>query len=176
MLIRMSIWYQLRYAEQMWFLLVLTGKRMDGHMEGNIRDSTAKEGIWNGAVVQHIILLLRKVPGRRAVWTDNASVPVRLLVFLLPASWGGWRAWSGARTCLYFTQDFFLQGQSAEKKTDVSTAETEPFSELHAEQTDTATKMPASSTEGVGVRQEQPFIVLSQEEYGEHHSSIMYCR
>ncbi|KAK1190968.1 WDR91 protein, partial [Pygoscelis papua] len=69
-----------------------------------------------------------------------------------------------------------FQGQSAEKKTDISTAETEPCSELHAEQAEAATKMPTSSAEAVGVRQEQPFIVLSQEEYGEHHSSIMYCR
>ncbi|XP_040976518.1 WD repeat-containing protein 91 isoform X2 [Aquila chrysaetos chrysaetos] len=68
------------------------------------------------------------------------------------------------------------QGQSAEKKTDISTAETELCSELRAEQTETSTKMPVSSAEAVGVRQEQPFIVLSQEEYGEHHSSIMYCR
>ncbi|XP_029859073.1 WD repeat-containing protein 91 isoform X4 [Aquila chrysaetos chrysaetos] len=69
-----------------------------------------------------------------------------------------------------------FQGQSAEKKTDISTAETELCSELRAEQTETSTKMPVSSAEAVGVRQEQPFIVLSQEEYGEHHSSIMYCR
>uniref|UniRef100_A0A8C4UH26 WD repeat-containing protein 91 n=1 Tax=Falco tinnunculus TaxID=100819 RepID=A0A8C4UH26_FALTI len=69
-----------------------------------------------------------------------------------------------------------FQGQSAEKKIDTSAAETELCSELHAEQTETSTRMPASSAEAVGVRQEQPFIVLSQEEYGEHHSSIMYCR
>ncbi|KAI1239051.1 hypothetical protein IHE44_0012159 [Lamprotornis superbus] len=69
-----------------------------------------------------------------------------------------------------------FQGQSAEKKTDTSIAESEPCSELHAEQTETSTKMPGSSAEAVGTRQEQPFIVLSQEEYGEHHSSIMYCR
>ncbi|XP_027535821.1 WD repeat-containing protein 91 isoform X2 [Neopelma chrysocephalum] len=69
-----------------------------------------------------------------------------------------------------------FQGQSAEKKTDTGIAETEPCSELHAEQTETSAKMPTSSAEAVGVRQEQPFIVLSQEEYGEHHSSIMYCR
>uniref|UniRef100_A0A8B9DYB3 WD repeat-containing protein 91 n=1 Tax=Anser cygnoides TaxID=8845 RepID=A0A8B9DYB3_ANSCY len=69
-----------------------------------------------------------------------------------------------------------FQGQSAEKKTDISTSETEPCSELQADQAETSTKMPASGTEAVGVRQEQPFIVLSQEEYGEHHSSIMYCR
>ncbi|KAJ7404628.1 WD repeat-containing protein 91 [Willisornis vidua] len=69
-----------------------------------------------------------------------------------------------------------FQGQSAEKKTDTGIAETETCSEPHAEQTETSAKMPASSAEAVGVRQEQPFIVLSQEEYGEHHSSIMYCR
>ncbi|NWT51762.1 WDR91 protein, partial [Erythrocercus mccallii] len=69
-----------------------------------------------------------------------------------------------------------FQGQSAEKKTDTSITEAEPCSELHAEQTETSSKMPGSSAEVVGVRQEQPFIVLSQEEYGEHHSSIMHCR
>ncbi|RLW06393.1 hypothetical protein DV515_00004637 [Chloebia gouldiae] len=69
-----------------------------------------------------------------------------------------------------------FQGQSAEKKTDTSITEAEPCSELHAEQTETSNKIPGSSAEAVGVRQEQPFIVLSQEEYGEHHSSIMYCR
>uniref|UniRef100_A0A8B9SHV3 WD repeat-containing protein 91 n=1 Tax=Anas platyrhynchos TaxID=8839 RepID=A0A8B9SHV3_ANAPL len=69
-----------------------------------------------------------------------------------------------------------FQGQSAEKKTDISTPETEPCSELQADQAETSAKMPTSGTEAVGVRQEQPFIVLSQEEYGEHHSSIMYCR
>ncbi|NWS46188.1 WDR91 protein, partial [Probosciger aterrimus] len=69
-----------------------------------------------------------------------------------------------------------FQGQSTEKKTDISTAEMEPCSELHAEQTETSAKMPASNAEAVSVRQQQPFIVLSQEEYGEHHSSIMYCR
>uniref|UniRef100_A0A4W6F2U9 WD repeat-containing protein 91 n=1 Tax=Lates calcarifer TaxID=8187 RepID=A0A4W6F2U9_LATCA len=31
-------------------------------------------------------------------------------------------------------------------------------------------------TEGQGLSAEQPFIKLSQEEYGEHHSSIMHCR
>ncbi|XP_075284388.1 WD repeat-containing protein 91 isoform X4 [Opisthocomus hoazin] len=75
-----------------------------------------------------------------------------------------------------FNSLVLARGQSAEKKTDISTVETEPCSDLHAEQAETATRMPTSSAEAVGVRQEQPFIVLSQEEYGEHHSSIMYCR
>lgn len=38
------------------------------------------------------------------------------------------------------------------------------------------TRVPAAGPEGGGVRPEQPFIVLGQEEYGEHHSSIMHCR
>uniref|UniRef100_A0A8D0GFV3 WD repeat-containing protein 91 n=1 Tax=Sphenodon punctatus TaxID=8508 RepID=A0A8D0GFV3_SPHPU len=65
---------------------------------------------------------------------------------------------------------------SVEKKTEVSSSETEPPPELQAEQMDALTKVSGSSTEAGGIRQEQPFIVLSQEEYGEHHSSIMHCR
>ncbi|KGL76069.1 WD repeat-containing protein 91, partial [Tinamus guttatus] len=45
-----------------------------------------------------------------------------------------------------------------------------------AEQAGSPSRPPAGSAEAASVRQEQPFIVLSQEEYGEHHSSIMYCR
>uniref|UniRef100_A0A669Q9N5 WD repeat-containing protein 91 n=1 Tax=Phasianus colchicus TaxID=9054 RepID=A0A669Q9N5_PHACC len=67
------------------------------------------------------------------------------------------------------------QVHSAEKKADISASEPEPCSEPQADQAETSTKTSASSMES-GVRQEQPFIVLSQEEYGEHHSSIMYCR
>ncbi|XP_050789636.1 WD repeat-containing protein 91 isoform X2 [Gopherus flavomarginatus] len=67
------------------------------------------------------------------------------------------------------------QGQSVEKKTETGAAEAETSPELHTEQSETFTKASAFSTEAGGVRQEQPFIVLSQEEYGEHHSSIMHC-
>lgn len=41
---------------------------------------------------------------------------------------------------------------------------------------ETLTRASAAGGEGGGVRPEQPFIVLGQEEYGEHHSSIMHCR
>ncbi|XP_066489856.1 WD repeat-containing protein 91 [Tiliqua scincoides] len=68
------------------------------------------------------------------------------------------------------------QGQNAERKMEVNTTETDPPPEMHAEQTETLTKVFGSSIDAGGIRQEQPFIVLSQEEYGEHHSSIMHCR
>lgn len=38
------------------------------------------------------------------------------------------------------------------------------------------TRVSMAGTEGGGARPEQPFIVLGQEEYAEHHSSIMHCR
>nr|XP_056702134.1 WD repeat-containing protein 91 [Euleptes europaea] len=68
------------------------------------------------------------------------------------------------------------QAQTVERKLEVLPAETDVPLELHAEQTETLTKTLGSSLETGGIRQEQPFIVLSQEEYGEHHSSIMHCR
>lgn len=66
--------------------------------------------------------------------------------------------------------------QSAEKKPEASVPEAEPFPELHVEALETLTRTSAAGPEGGGVRPEQPFIVLGQEEYGEHHSSIMHCR
>nr|XP_025041818.1 WD repeat-containing protein 91 isoform X2 [Pelodiscus sinensis] len=66
------------------------------------------------------------------------------------------------------------QGQSVEKKMEKGATEAEPSPELQTEQSESLTKTSAFSTEAGG--QEQPFIVLSQEEYGEHHSSIMHCR
>uniref|UniRef100_A0A8D2L069 WD repeat-containing protein 91 n=1 Tax=Varanus komodoensis TaxID=61221 RepID=A0A8D2L069_VARKO len=68
------------------------------------------------------------------------------------------------------------QAQTVERKLETGSTETDPPPELHAEQAETLTKAFGSSTEPGGIRQEQPFIVLSQEEYGEHHSSIMHCR
>uniref|UniRef100_A0A8C4ENG2 WD repeat-containing protein 91 n=1 Tax=Dicentrarchus labrax TaxID=13489 RepID=A0A8C4ENG2_DICLA len=41
---------------------------------------------------------------------------------------------------------------------------------------DTELEPPEGREEGGGLSAEQPFIKLSQEEYGEHHSSIMHCR
>ncbi|XP_060135713.1 WD repeat-containing protein 91 isoform X1 [Zootoca vivipara] len=68
------------------------------------------------------------------------------------------------------------QGQSVDRKMEASATEADPPPELHAEQAETLTKAFGSSIDAGGIRQEQPFIVLSQEEYGEHHSSIMHCR
>ncbi|XP_074867284.1 WD repeat-containing protein 91 isoform X3 [Carettochelys insculpta] len=67
------------------------------------------------------------------------------------------------------------QGHSIEKKTETGLTEADS-PELHIDQLETLTKASALSTEAGGVRHEQPFIVLGQEEYGEHHSSIMHCR
>ncbi|XP_053109859.1 WD repeat-containing protein 91 isoform X2 [Hemicordylus capensis] len=69
-----------------------------------------------------------------------------------------------------------FQGQNAERKVEVNATETDTASEVYVEQTETLTKAFGSSTDAGCIRQEQPFIVLSQEEYGEHHSSIMHCR
>ncbi|XP_075414810.1 WD repeat-containing protein 91 [Tenrec ecaudatus] len=60
--------------------------------------------------------------------------------------------------------------QSAEKKLDAGGTEVEPSPEPHPELAEAPVRGPEGS------RPEQPFIVLGQEEYGEHHSSIMHCR
>ncbi|XP_012600148.2 WD repeat-containing protein 91 isoform X3 [Microcebus murinus] len=65
--------------------------------------------------------------------------------------------------------------QCAEKKPEASGPEAEACPELHAEPMEPLTRA-SVGPEGGGVRPEQPFIVLGQEEYGEHHSSIMHCR
>ena len=68
--------------------------------------------------------------------------------------------------------------QTPEKKGEA--AEVEPPAETAIEPPDSASSSNSRSggggTEGGGVSAEQPFIKLSQEEYGEHHSSIMHCR
>ncbi|XP_073094528.1 WD repeat-containing protein 91 isoform X2 [Manis javanica] len=66
--------------------------------------------------------------------------------------------------------------QCAEKKPEAGGPETDSCPELHAEALDTLTRASTAGPEGGGVHPEQPFIVLGQEEYGEHHSSIMHCR
>lgn len=139
---------------------------MVGHVAGAGRGSATPE-----AIVQHYPCAWK---GSWLCCVElTASVSMQLLGF--ESQQAGVAEEFDLERC-FFTQDFFLQGQSAEKKTDASTAETELCSELHAEQTETTTKLAANSADAAGVRQEQPFIVLSQEEYGEHHSSIMYCR
>lgn len=58
----------------------------------------------------------------------------------------------------------------------MGSAEAEAFVELHAEVPEMLMRAPTTGPERGGVHPEQPFIVLGQEEYGEHHSSIMHCR
>uniref|UniRef100_A0A3Q3GCM5 WD repeat-containing protein 91 n=1 Tax=Labrus bergylta TaxID=56723 RepID=A0A3Q3GCM5_9LABR len=55
--------------------------------------------------------------------------------------------------------------------------EVEPVAESTSEPLESSsTKSSGGGAEGGGLSTEQPFIKLSQEEYGEHHSSIMHCR
>uniref|UniRef100_A0AAQ4PIW3 WD repeat-containing protein 91 n=1 Tax=Gasterosteus aculeatus aculeatus TaxID=481459 RepID=A0AAQ4PIW3_GASAC len=53
------------------------------------------------------------------------------------------------------------------------TGEVEPLAETSGEPPELCSY---GAAEGGGLSTEQPFIKLSQEEYGEHHSSIMHCR
>ncbi|CAO2603157.1 WD repeat-containing protein 91 [Lemmus lemmus] len=64
--------------------------------------------------------------------------------------------------------------QCSEKKPEGSGPEAEPSLELHTGTVEPLARVSTAGSEGG--RPEQPFIVLSQEEYGEHHSSIMHCR
>lgn len=64
--------------------------------------------------------------------------------------------------------------QNSEKKFEIS--EVEGQTEGQCETNYSPTNQAQASSEGGGSGAEQPFIRLSQEEYGEHHSSIMHCR
>uniref|UniRef100_A0A673HGN7 WD repeat-containing protein 91 n=1 Tax=Sinocyclocheilus rhinocerous TaxID=307959 RepID=A0A673HGN7_9TELE len=64
-----------------------------------------------------------------------------------------------------------LPQQSSEKKTD---SDPDAQTEALPDQTDSTNQTRVCEVGGASV--EQPFIKLSQEEYGEHHSSIMHCR
>ncbi|XP_030071294.1 WD repeat-containing protein 91 isoform X2 [Microcaecilia unicolor] len=59
--------------------------------------------------------------------------------------------------------------QSGERKAESAVAEAEAVADLHADQMQTKVSDARS-------KPEQSFIVLSQEEYAEHHSSIVHCR
>uniref|UniRef100_A0A8C5DM22 WD repeat-containing protein 91 n=1 Tax=Gouania willdenowi TaxID=441366 RepID=A0A8C5DM22_GOUWI len=62
-----------------------------------------------------------------------------------------------------------------EKKVEV--VETEPPPETCTDPPESSTsRTNGAGADGGGLSAEQPFIKLSQEEYGEHHSSIMHCR
>lgn len=67
--------------------------------------------------------------------------------------------------------------QTLEKKGEA--AEVEPAAETSSDTPESPSsnnKSCGGESEGGGLSAEQPFIKLSQEEYGEHHSSIMHCR
>ncbi|XP_036972606.1 WD repeat-containing protein 91 [Acanthopagrus latus] len=67
--------------------------------------------------------------------------------------------------------------QTLEKKGEA--AEVEPTVETSGDTPDSPSsnnKSCGGGSEGGDLSAEQPFIKLSQEEYGEHHSSIMHCR
>ncbi|XP_008584042.1 PREDICTED: WD repeat-containing protein 91 [Galeopterus variegatus] len=66
--------------------------------------------------------------------------------------------------------------QCAEKKQEAGGPEAESCAEFHMEPVEPLTRAFAAGPEGGGANPERPFIVLGQEEYGEHHSSIMHCR
>ncbi|XP_013889434.1 WD repeat-containing protein 91 [Austrofundulus limnaeus] len=66
--------------------------------------------------------------------------------------------------------------QTPERKVEVGEAEPTP-PETCGDPPDSAhSRSCGGGAEGGGLSVEQPFIKLSQEEYGEHHSSIMHCR
>ncbi|XP_076614505.1 WD repeat-containing protein 91 [Chaetodon auriga] len=67
--------------------------------------------------------------------------------------------------------------QTPDKKGEAG--EVEPVAETASELPDSSPSNSRSCGGGIeegGLSAEQPFIKLSQEEYGEHHSSIMHCR
>ncbi|XP_063303623.1 WD repeat-containing protein 91 [Pelobates fuscus] len=66
--------------------------------------------------------------------------------------------------------------QSIEKKLDSVDVDPDVRSETHSDSGDALTRVLGAGTSGANDKPEQPFIVLSQDEYGEHHSSIMHCR
>ncbi|XP_012695757.1 WD repeat-containing protein 91 [Clupea harengus] len=63
--------------------------------------------------------------------------------------------------------------QNVERKGESS--DSEPNTEVMSNPTDSPTNQAQASAD-IGACMEQPFIKLSQDEYGEHHSSIMHCR
>uniref|UniRef100_A0A7N8WNM2 WD repeat-containing protein 91 n=1 Tax=Mastacembelus armatus TaxID=205130 RepID=A0A7N8WNM2_9TELE len=73
-----------------------------------------------------------------------------------------------------------IQDHEKERKELFSKPPPQPPAETSSEPTDSSSSVNSRSSGGItgggGLSAEQPFIKLSQEEYGEHHSSIMHCR
>lgn len=80
---------------------------------------------------------------------------------------------SGVISCFLFHDTHMYCVQTPEK------GDAEPVLDTTGELPDSSSSNSRNcggGTEGDGLSTEQPFIKLSQEEYGEHHSSIMHCR
>lgn len=69
-----------------------------------------------------------------------------------------------------------LFGQTQEKRVEPGDTDGAVESTSDALDCSSNSRSGGRGTEGGGLPAEQPFIKLSQEEYGEHHSSIMHCR
>uniref|UniRef100_A0A3Q2Z519 WD repeat-containing protein 91 n=1 Tax=Hippocampus comes TaxID=109280 RepID=A0A3Q2Z519_HIPCM len=108
----------------------------------------------------------RRTPGGKAHQGTSVSSPSQAAV--------GRKDQPTSQVTMSNTLDAVFQ----EKKGEV--AEAEPPNETSVEAPDSSPSYGRSggggAEEGVGLAAEQPFIKLSQEEYGEHHSSIMHCR
>lgn len=69
---------------------------------------------------------------------------------------------------------FFCQTQ--DKKVEVGDADAVVETSSDTLDSSSNSRSSGGGPEGGGLPAEPPFIKLSQEEYGEHHSSIMHCR
>uniref|UniRef100_A0A671V8K2 WD repeat-containing protein 91 n=1 Tax=Sparus aurata TaxID=8175 RepID=A0A671V8K2_SPAAU len=72
-----------------------------------------------------------------------------------------------------------IQDHEKERKELFSKPPSQPAAETSSDTPESPSsnnKSCGGESEGGGLSAEQPFIKLSQEEYGEHHSSIMHCR
>ncbi|KAG8428912.1 hypothetical protein GDO86_018894, partial [Hymenochirus boettgeri] len=70
-------------------------------------------------------------------------------------------------------KELLSKSQGVDKKVESSEPDPEVRPEIQNETTVAVTRGPSVRGEE---KPEQPFIVLSQDEYAEHHSSIMHCR
>lgn len=70
----------------------------------------------------------------------------------------------------------FVFFQTQDKKAEVGDTDGAAETTGDAPDCSSNSRSGGGGAEGGGLPAEQPFIKLSQEEYGEHHSSIMHCR
>lgn len=128
-----------------------TGARQKRHMD---HEKERKELFSKHAAQVYYYSHTVNILVSKAVWKNQIVwLQIRLIIKL----WG----------CVCVSQSF-------EKKVEISEAEGQI--EGQCDTTDSQTKQAQASSEGGGAGVEGPFIKLGQEEYGEHHSSIMHCR